>query len=341
MSGSTTGTRLRVGIIGAGWVTQHHLKGWAGLKDRAEVVAIADPDQDRARKRAEEFGIGMVFASAEQMLAQTALDAVDIAAPREYHADLVRLAAQHDLAVLCQKPLAPTYAEAAVLVEEVSNECRLMVHENWRFRSYYRTIARWLAEGRIGEIVQAEMCLFTSGLLKDGQGLLPAIQRQPFIALLDRALVMEILIHHIDTLRFLLGDLSLAYASIGRSSQAMRGEDRASIVFETGTGASVSLSANLAVHGRAPAQADRLTLIGSRGTIELEGDTLQCFGDSPCTMKFDLDATYLQSYASAIEHFVECVQKSLPFETAAFDNLKTLGLVERIYECKSDGMRRS
>ena len=127
---------LRVGLVGAGWVTQHHLAGWARLPELARVVAIADPNPDAVRARAEAFGIGRTFASAAQMFEQVELDAVDVAAPREFHAEVVRLAAERGLAVLCQKPLAPTLAEAQALVEQVDGRCRLMVHENWRFRPY-------------------------------------------------------------------------------------------------------------------------------------------------------------------------------------------------------------
>src|SRR5687767_5509703 len=112
-------TPLRVGLVGAGWVTQHHLHAWAALQGRATVVAIADPALDRAQARAQAFGIGAVHASAQAMLDAEQLDAIDIAAPRELHAPLVRLAAARGLPVLCQKPLAPTLAEAEALVAEV------------------------------------------------------------------------------------------------------------------------------------------------------------------------------------------------------------------------------
>jgi predicted dehydrogenase len=206
-----------------------------------------------------------------------------------------------------------------------------MVHENWRFRPYYRDLARWLHEGRIGEVVQGQMTLLTSGLLPDASGALPALVRQPFIATLERALVMEILIHHIDTLRFLLGDLTLMHARIGHGSTALSGEDRAFASFETAAGAPVALMANLSVHGRAPAASDRLTLIGPRGTIELEGDLLRCAGEQPCELRFDMAADYLQSYAATIAHFVDGLRDGREFETAPADNLRTLGLVEAIY----------
>ena len=101
---------LRIGLIGAGMVSRHHLLAWATIPDQARVVAVADPSADNAARRATEFEISRTYASAEAMLAETDLDAIDIAAPREMHAPLVRLAAGKRLPVLCQKPLAPNCA---------------------------------------------------------------------------------------------------------------------------------------------------------------------------------------------------------------------------------------
>src|SRR5690242_2048457 len=81
---------LRVGLVGAGWVTQHHLAAWQRQAPRARVVAIADPTEQRAEERASAFGIERVHRSAEQMLDAGGIDAIDIAAPRETHAALVR-----------------------------------------------------------------------------------------------------------------------------------------------------------------------------------------------------------------------------------------------------------
>jgi predicted dehydrogenase len=326
----STSTPLRIGLVGAGWVTQHHLAAWHEQAD-AVVVAIADPSQQRATEKAEQFGISRIYRSAEEMLHDGGIDAVDIAAPREFHAPLVRLAASRGLPILCQKPLAPTYGEAVALVAGVADRSRLMVHENWRFRAYYRQIAAWLREGRIGKVTQAQMTLLSSGLVPDARGELPALVRQPFLATLDRALVMEIAIHHIDTLRFLLGELQLVHARLGRGCAAMSGEDRAFASFETADAAPVCLFANLAAHGEHPVLSDRLLLVGERGTIRLTGDTLSCDGEQPAQLEYDPAATYLQSYAAAIAHFVQALRSGAPFETSPADNLATLRLVEDIY----------
>jgi len=322
---------LRVGLVGAGFVTQHHLAGWARLADRARVVAIADPDPKAAAARADAFGIAQTFSSAAQMFEEASLDAVDVAAPREFHADVVRLAAARGWPVLCQKPLAPTLAEARALVAQVEGQSRVMVHENWRFRPYYRDLSSELRQGRIGEVVQAQMTLLSSGLLPDERGERPALVRQPFIAGLDRALVMEFLVHHLDTLRYLLGELTVRHARLGHGSPAMRGEDRAFLALETTDGAPVSLLSNLAVHGQPAGLVDRLIVIGTRGTLSLEGDTLRCFGAEAFERTYDMAACYGQSYAAAIGHFVECLRTGAAFETGPEDNLRTLELVEAAY----------
>ncbi|MGI9421576.1 MAG: Gfo/Idh/MocA family protein, partial [Hyphomicrobiaceae bacterium] len=124
---------LRVGLIGAGMITHHHLIGWSKVPE-AQVVAVCDPIRERAEERAQVFAIDDVYDSMEDLLASKAVDAVDIATPRETHAAMVRQALARGLAVLCQKPLAPTLAEARGLVDDAEGQIRLMVHENWRFR---------------------------------------------------------------------------------------------------------------------------------------------------------------------------------------------------------------
>ena len=102
-------------------------------------------------------------------------------------------------------------------------------------------------EERIGRIRTAAMTLLTSGLIVDSTGRAPAIERQPMFATLERLLVMEVLIHHVDTLRFLLGPLALHTSVIGRSCTLVRGEDRyGHFVKETRLGTPMSPEAQAA-----------------------------------------------------------------------------------------------
>jgi predicted dehydrogenase len=322
---------LRVGLIGAGMVSRHHLIAWADIADQARVVAIADPSADNAACRAGEFGISKTYANAEVMLAADELDAVDIAAPREMHAPLVRLAAKRRLPVLCQKPLAPNLQEATALAAEVKDQTRLMVHENWRFRGYYRDAAAWLRESRIGNVKQARLTLLTSGVLPGPDGLCPALERQPFMRRERRMLVAEVLIHHLDTLRMLLGPLRVTAAQLSRSSDELVGEDGAVIQLKADSGAGVTVFASFAAHGHPAAQVDRLEILGDKGAIKLDGPSLTCSGTSPAERTYDLPTEYQSSYNRTIAHFVRSLRDNMPFETAPRDNLETLRLVEDCY----------
>jgi D-apiose dehydrogenase len=322
---------LRIGLIGAGMVSRHHLIAWADIPDQAKVVAIADPSKDNAGRRAAEFGISQTFADAAAMLAAIELDAVDIAAPREMHAPLVRLAAQRRLPVLCQKPLAPNLHDAVELATQIRNQTRLMVHENWRFRGYYRDASAWLREGRIGDVKQAQLTLLTSGVLPGADGLRPALERQPFMRGEKRMLVAEVLIHHLDTLRMLLGPLRVTAAGLSRSFSEMAGEDGATIQLRAEQGASISVFASFAAHGFPATQVDRLDILGDKGSIRLDGATLTCLGAAPAEKHYDLAAEYQGAYNRTIAHFVQSLRDDTPFETAPEDNLETLRLVEDCY----------
>ncbi|MFC5758967.1 Gfo/Idh/MocA family protein [Rhizobium sp. GCM10022189] len=324
--------RRRVGIIGAGWVSEYHLPAWMKQSARAEVVAIADPAAQARAARSRAFGIARTYASAEAMLAEEALDAVDICAPREVHVELVRLAAQRGLDILCQKPLAPDYDQAAALVAELPEAIRLMVHENWRFRAYYRRLKAWLEEGIAGDIRQVQFEFFSSGMIADAEGNRPALVRQPFFRRQQRLLVMEVMIHHLDTLRYLLGELEVVAARLERSNDDIVAEDVASVVLRRlDDGAIVTVNANLAVHGAPPAPRDHLRIFGTQATLELYGSRLSARGRAEREEEFDADAVYQGAYDATIAHFLDGLDGRVVMETMPADNIRTLALVEDIY----------
>ncbi len=324
--------RRRVGIIGAGWVSEYHLPAWAKQSARAEIVAIADPSTEAREAKSQHFGIPRAYATAETMLANEALDAVDICAPREAHVALVRLAAARGLDIICQKPLAPDYDQAAALVAGLPPSIRLMVHENWRFRAYYRRLKAWLEEGIAGAVRQVQFEFLSSGMIADAEGKRPALVRQPFFRRQERLLVMEVMIHHLDTLRYLFGEIEVVAAHLERSNDDIVAEDVASVVLRRlDDGVIVTVNANLAVHGAPPAPRDHLRIFGTQATLELDGISLSAKGQIQRLEEFDADAVYQGAYDATIAHFLDGLEGRAAMETVPDDNMKTLALVEDIY----------
>ena len=112
---------LRVGIIGSGNIANPHARGWNTYPDRAEIVAFADLDTTRAQQMSNKHtgGKAVVFGSGEEMLAEADLDVVDICLPHHLHTGAIIAAAEAGKAILCEKPLCTTLADAAKIRDVV------------------------------------------------------------------------------------------------------------------------------------------------------------------------------------------------------------------------------
>lgn len=334
-----TGKLLRVAIAGAGMISWHHLVAWQKQRDRVRVTAICDPHLSKAEARAKEFAIPATYRDRQTLLQREEFDILDVVSPRETHAEWTLAAAERGIAVLCQKPLTPSLAQSEALVRGVDGKCRLMVHENWRFRPWYRVLKGWIAAGDLGVIRMARMAMLGSGFLPDAQGLRPALVRQPFMQHEPRLMIAEVLIHHLDTMRFLCGELRLIGARAARPLPDIEGETTAALFLETSSGAPVEVTGTLAAPGFPPRPFDQLEIVGSQASAVLAGSELRLLGPSPRSETFDLAVGYQASFDGVIAHFVECLAGGAPFETGPSDNLETLRLVEHAYW--ASGMHQS
>jgi predicted dehydrogenase len=311
-------------------ISFHHLIAWS-RDPRAEVVALCDPDLDRARLRAAEFEIPAVYDGIEAMLAEQELNALDIASPRDTHVGLVEIAAAKGIDVLCQKPLAPTFEAGVAVARKVDGRIRLMVHENWRFRPWYRRLKQWLDSGAVGRLLQVDMAMLSSGLLPDAHGRRPILERQPFMGHERRLMVAEVLIHHIDVLRWLLGPLTLRSAMTAHTVPEVAGETLAMMLFETATGMPVVLRGALGAAGYPERTLDRLELVGTRTSAMLDGTMIRYSGSEVREEAFDFARDYQESFDAVIRHFIDGWLDGTPFETDVADNLETLRLVDEAY----------
>ncbi len=134
----------RVGLIGAGWVgTNRHLPSLARL-DHVSVVAIADPDEARARKVAVQFGAKSSFSDTDAFL-DCGLDAVFICTPPWTHAELAIKALDHGIHVFTEKPMATSVADAEAMLEASRRNDRVLcVSHNFLFSRSVLRADDWL-----------------------------------------------------------------------------------------------------------------------------------------------------------------------------------------------------
>ncbi len=322
--------KWRVALIGCGLISLYHLRAWQAAG--AEVVAVCDLDAAKAETRAAEFGVGRVYTDAAAMFADGDFDIADIAASVQAHAPMARLAADHGIHVMLQKPMCATVAEARELIDMIGDRVRFMVHENYRFRPHYMTVRRWIDEGRIGAVRHAAISCRGSGLCERPGDVPFLIQRQPYLKQFTRNLVFETMIHHLDVLRCLVGPLRVVAARLGRLAQELPGEDTAAILMEGPNGLIATADGSLCAPGYPPLHGDRLEVIGSQGTIIMDLNRVFIVGREAETVEqVDLLGRYQECFDTAMQAFIAGLRSGEAFETDRLDNIETLELMESVY----------
>ena len=187
---------LAIGCIGAGMImAECHLAAYheAGFT----VAAIASRTQGRAQAVASRWGIAKVHDTPEALIADPAIEVLDIAYPPDQQPALIYAALKqpHIKAILAQKPLALTLADAIALRDAAAQAGKILsVNQNMRYDQSMRVLKHLLDRGDLGEVVFAQIDMHA---IPHWQG---------FLAGYDRLTLANMSVHHLDVLRFLFGE---------------------------------------------------------------------------------------------------------------------------------------
>jgi predicted dehydrogenase len=164
--------QFRVGIIGCGrpWkspgasgfgMSNFHARGYTTSPD-ATIVALADINLDNARAFQAAHGGERIYTDYHEMLAREQLDIVSICTWPHLHAPMVIAAAEAGVkAIHCEKPMAPSYAEALRMVAICqAHGTQLTFNHQRRFGAHFRMARDLLRSGSIGQLQRLEgMCM--------------------------------------------------------------------------------------------------------------------------------------------------------------------------------------
>jgi len=329
--------RWRGLCIGAGYFSQFHYDAWRRMPE-VEIVCVCDSEEAKARAAAELVGGAAVCTDAAEALERFEVDFVDIITPPATHLALVEAAAKRGRAIICQKPLAPEFAAAKQIVELAEKHgVRLMVHENFRFQPWHREIRRLIDSGAIGERLHSLTFRSRPG---DGWGEDAYLSRQPYFRQMPRLLVHETGVHFIDTFRYLAGEIEEAQGVLRRLNPVIAGEDSGLLTFRFASGAVGVWDANRWNESNFPDPRytfGEFLVEGSGGTIRLYGDgrlTLQPLGQPEREHAYQHERKGFggDCVLATQRHFIECLGSGAPFETGGREYLRTLEIVEAVYE---------
>ena len=250
------------GIIGCGMISQYHAQG---IKDTegARLVAVADSVEEKARERAEEFGVEW-YTDYHDLLARPDIDVVNICIPSGLHCEPTVAAAQAGKHVICEKPLEITLEKCDRMIEACRKAgVKLQTIFQSRYLESTRKIKQAIEEGKFGKLVLGDMYCkwyrsqdyYDSGKWRgtwelDGGG-----------ALMNQS------IHGVDLLQYLMGPVDSICAYCDTLARKIDVEDTAVAVLRFQSGALGVIEATTSVY---PGLSRKLEIHGEKGTAMVE-----------------------------------------------------------------------
>ena len=328
-------------LIGCGFFAINQMHGWQDLDD-VEIVAICDQDPERLQIVGDQFGVSRRYLSAQEMFAAGGFDFVDIATTVGSHRALVEMAAEHGVPAICQKPFAPSLADAKAMVTAADRSgIALMIHENFRWQTPLLAVKAVLDSGVIGQPFWGRVS-FRSGF--------DVFAGQPYLARGKRFIIEDLGIHSLDIARYLFGDVARMTARTRRINPAIAGEDVATMMLDHENG--VTSIVDVSYASRLPEEPFPETFVeidGNKGTLRLGKDYRLVVHGTEGTRELSVAPALLpwasrpwhniqESVALIQKHWIEMLQDGQEPDTSGRDNLKTFALVEAAYLSAEKGV---
>ena len=329
-------SRLKGVTLGAGYFSRFQYEAWSRIPE-VEMAAIYNRTESKARAMMTQYGIARYYGDWREIIDHERPDFVDIITPPETHEEICAYAAARGVHIVCQKPLAPSLDASRRIVENArAAGVRFMAHENWRWQPWYREIKRIQATGKIGEFTHIHFLM----RMGDGWGEKAYLDRQPFFRDYPRLLVYETGVHFIDTFRYLLGEVTEVYAQLRRLNPVIRGEETGQVFFRFAGGATAIWDANRFNEVESPSPRYtfgqmRIDAMGGHLTLDTEANLRVKPLAQPGynaeyrrqNINFASDCVYALQ-----RHFVDSMRSGAEFESNGEDYLKTLAVVDAVYE---------
>lgn len=328
-----------IGIVGAGGIVQYgHLPAYK--KSGFKVVGIVDTDQLKAKRVAHEHNIPRVYDCLGQLLEDQDIEIVDIAVYPPAQLEIVTQAASKGKHLLCQKPLADTYAKAARSVEVARKaNIKIAVNQQMRWDAGIRCARLLIDDGWLG--------IATYGTIQvhchTDWSLWPWMYEGSQLEIMFHS------IHHIDSLRYLLGEPTSVFTSGTRApSERTRAETKTLSIWEYAGGLQVLIDI---CHSTWQDDAYAIfRLEGTegviKGTIGLlydypkgRPDTLHFMSrrNSGCWFSPRLDSLWVpDAFVGPMASLMCAIENDAEPETSGRDNLSTLQIVFAEYRSMAE-----
>lgn len=344
--------QLHIGVIGAGNIGNVHINEFKKLPD-TKITGITDVFLPSAEARAKEHGIPNVYANYEQLLQDSSIDAVIVAVPNQFHADIAIHALKAGKHVLLEKPMGINAAAAKAIVQAHKETGKtLMISHQMRWESINQQLKEQIDKGALGHIYNVKTgwlrrkgipgwgTWFTQ-MSKSGGG--------PLI---------DIGVHMLDLSLHLMGNpkpvsvFGTTYAEFGPKRRGIGTwgtpdwngtydvEDLATALIKMDNGSTLTLDVSWAAHTDMLDNQPYIYLMGTGGGASLRGGKGKLFTevfDRTADVELTQPANDAGPRVRMSRHFVDCIREGKEPLTSGLSGLTNNLVLEAIYESSRTG----
>ncbi|RDK05407.1 Gfo/Idh/MocA family protein [Cupriavidus lacunae] len=338
---------IDIAVIGVGVIGKRHIQEILD-NDECRLVAIADPSPE-AESYASSLEVAL-YREYRELLDEVRVDAVIICTPNHAHVEVATACIERHIPVLVEKPIADDLASARALAKASRIAgVPVLVGQHRRHNPMIRAAKRAIVDGRIGRIVVANiMCL---AYKPDAYFDVPWRRRA------GGGPILINMIHEIDLVRYLCGEISAVQATSSRRTRGHEVEDSAvcMLELENGTIGNISLSDTTVApwNWDTAAGEDRKLFdyrvvpthffAGTSGSISLPDKTLWSYpGEKGRHLPIHderLSVGDENVYANQLRHFVDVVRGATEPVIDALDAAQTLAVTLAVVEAAKTGKR--
>lgn len=334
---------LKFALLGCGRIAKRHsdLLGNGQIKN-AQLVAVCDTDEDKAKIIGEQFGV-QHYADMHEMVQKESIDVISILTESGYHAEHVKTLATYGKHLVVEKPMALTLDDADdMIIACQKNNCRLFVVKQNRFNVPVVKLREALEGNRFGKLflgtIRVRWCRPQQYYDQDSWRGTWAM---------DGGVLTNQASHHIDLLEWMMGKVDSVYAKGIQAIADIEAEDTAAVILKFRNGGIGVIEATTAI--RPKDLEGSLSILGEHGSVEIGGFAVNKMihwnfdkvkeGDSEVMEKYSVNPpnVYGFGHQAYYQHVVDCIINNKRQLVDGLEGRKSIELINAIYESMETG----
>ncbi len=339
--------KIKVALLGAGFISDIHIESYKRFVPEAEVVAVYTRNAEKAKAFAQKHHIAHWYNNIDEVIAQSGCDVIDICLPNFLHHQATLKAAAAGKNIIIEKPLAVTLEEADEMIEACKQAAvKLMYAEELCFAPKYERVRQMVNQGAVGEVYMLKQAEKHSG---------PHSDWFYDVNLSGGGVLMDMGCHAIEWFRWMTGNAKInsVYATMSTvlHKERTKGEDNSVMIIEFDNGVTAVAENSWAKHG---GMDDKSEVYGTGGVVYADlfmGNAAVSYSkhgydyamekaDTTVGWSFTVfEEVFNQGYPHELHHFIDCVQNNKEPLVTGEDGRAVLEVIYAAYASAAEGRK--